>query len=281
MNRNRVLDLDALRAFVLVAELRSFTRTAARLNLTQSAITMRIRRLEEAEGVVLFARGKRMPELTPGATALLPYAKRLLALNDEARSALHGARVVRLGAMEDYATRVLPPVLADFAREAPDITVEVHPGLTPRLLQNLGTRHDLVLAMHRGAGQPGGTPLHPTQAVWASSPSFELPRGEALPLILQEEGCAFRSWALEALQAAGTAWRVAFSSPSQAAVEAAAAGGVGLTVARASTIAPALRVVEGLPKLPVAEIRLHRGAEPSPAASRLAGFLEARLGVPA
>jgi DNA-binding transcriptional LysR family regulator len=277
MNRTRVLDLDALRAFVLVAELRSFTRTATRLNLTQSAVTMRIRRLEDAEGIVLFVRNGRGVALTAAADALLPYARRLLALNDEARSALHGAQLVRLGAMEDYATRVLPAVLADFAREAPDVVVEVQPGLSPSLLRGLDGHHDLVLAMHRRGGDAMGVPLHATQAVWASAPTFALPRSEAFPLVLQGEGCAFRAWALEALQAAGKPWRVAFASPSQAAVEAAAAGGVGLTVARASTIAPGLRIMDGLPPLPAAEIRLHRGRTPSGAASRLAAFLEDRL----
>lgn len=277
MPQNRVLDLAALRAFVAVADLRSFTHAAARLNLTQSAITMRIQRLEIAEGVQLLARPRRAMNLTPYGATLLVYARRMLALNDEARAALHGVQVVRLGAMEDYATRVLPPLLAEFARHAPNIAVDVQVGITSRMIGDLGEHHDVLLAMHRRGATSDGVHVHATRPLWAASLGFSAPDHRPLPLAIYAEGCPFRSWALEALDRAGHPWRIAYSSPSQTAVEAAAASGVGVTIARATTIAEGLHPLPGFPDLPEAEIRMHRSASTSEGVHLLADFLHDRL----
>jgi DNA-binding transcriptional LysR family regulator len=280
MQPNRVLDLDALRAFVAVAEHGSFTRAAARIHLTQSGISMRIRRLEEAEGVRLFRRQPGRLLLTAQGSALLPHARMLLAMNDAARAALHdgAAEVVRLGAMEDYATRVLPPLLADFAVAEPGVVVELESGLTARMLPELGRRHDLLLAMHGpGEASGGGVALHARQTVWAAAPGFATSAGAPVPLALYAEGCLFRRWAIEALATEGRPWRLAYASASQAAVEAAAAGGLGCAPVRASTCPPGLVPLPGLPALPEAEIRLHEAPGASRASRRLAGFLAARL----
>lgn len=278
MSRPRVLDLDALRAFTAVAELGGFTRAAVALNLTQSGVSMRIRRLEQAEDVRLFDRLPGMVRLTPQGAALLPHARRLLRLNETARAALHGApraETVRLGAMEDYATRVLPPLLSAFRRAMPEVVVEVETGLTQRMLPQLGRRHDLLLAMHRqGMGSDGRT-LRCSRPAWAAAPGFRIPG--TVPLTLYAEGCLFRDWAIAALEAAGRPWRLAYSAGSQAAVEAAVAGGIGCTLVRAATMAPGLRPLRGLPPLPGAEIRLHAAPQLGDGARRLAAFLTERL----
>lgn len=276
----RALDIDALRALVTVAELGSFTATAARLHLTQSGVSMRIRRLENVEGVRLLVRGSRSVELTPEGAALLPHARRMLELNEEARAALRsrpGTQVVRLGAMEDYATRVLPELLSEFSRIEPGISVEVQIGITGRMLHDPARLHDVLLAMHREGETSEGARLCSGAPVWAAAPSFLAPRKGALPLALYAEGCPFRVWAVEALEAARRPWRLAYASPSQAAVEAAAASGVGMTVARMTTLSPDLRPVLGLPPLPGAEIRLHRRSGMNRPAHVLADFLQRRL----
>src|SRR5258708_10507785 len=110
-----VLDPDLLKAFVAVADQRSFTRAATQLNRTQSAISMQIKRLEDRLGTVLFHRTKARVELSPAGEGLLGYARRILALNDEAVGRLREHKVegmVRLGVMDDYGTAILPPLLA-------------------------------------------------------------------------------------------------------------------------------------------------------------------------
>lgn len=274
----RVLDLDALSAFLAVAELGGFTRAATALNLTQSGVSMRIRRLEAAEDIRLFDRHPGALRLTPQGAALLPHARALLRLNETARAALHGAprmETVRLGAMEDYATRALPPLLTAFRQMMPEVVVEVETGLTQRMLPQLGRRHDLLLAMHRGGGDGDGRMLRRSRPVWVAAPGFRI--SGAVPLALYAEGCLFRDWAIAALEDAGRAWRLAYAAASQAAVEAAVADGIGCTLVRQATMAPGLRPLRGLPPLPDSEIRLHAAPQLGDGARRLADFLTERL----
>src|SRR5690349_6783929 len=101
------LDLDLLKAFLAVTEHRSFTRAAATLNRTQSAVSVQIRRLEERLGARLFHRTRSGVTLNAAGRELLVYARRLVDLNAEAIGALRARRhdaVVRLGVMDDYGT---------------------------------------------------------------------------------------------------------------------------------------------------------------------------------
>src|SRR3981081_1554548 len=119
------LDPDLLKAFVAVADQRSFTRAAVMLNRTQSAVSMQIKRLEERLGVELFNRTKANVDLSSAGEGLLGYARRILTLNDEAVGKLRERKiegVVRLGVMDDYGTLIVPPLLASFVagRGRPD-----------------------------------------------------------------------------------------------------------------------------------------------------------------
>ncbi|CAO3419892.1 LysR family transcriptional regulator [Azospirillum doebereinerae] len=146
-----VLDPDLLKAFVAVAEQRSFTRAAAMLNRTQSAVSMQIKRLEERLGVELFHRTKANVDLSSAGEGLLGYARRILTLNDEAVGRLQEHKVegvVRLGVMEDYGTFIVPPLLASFAAGHPRIHVAMETGLTTFMTDRLGEAFDLVVAMH-------------------------------------------------------------------------------------------------------------------------------------
>ncbi|HMO43911.1 MAG TPA: LysR family transcriptional regulator, partial [Phenylobacterium sp.] len=99
------LDLDLLRTFVAIAEVRNLTRAGERLGRTQSAISLQLRRLEERLGVTLFSRDPRRVVLTDEGEALLPQARQMLRLNDEILAGLRGddlAGEVRLGAPEDF-----------------------------------------------------------------------------------------------------------------------------------------------------------------------------------
>ena len=145
------LDPDLLRAFVAVADHRSFTRAAAMLNRTQSAVSMQIKRLEDRLGAALFNRTKANVELSAAGEGLLGYARRILALNEEAVGSLAERKVegvVRLGVMDDYGTLVVPALLASFLAGYPRIHVEMETGLTSGMTSRLGEAYDLVIAMH-------------------------------------------------------------------------------------------------------------------------------------
>jgi DNA-binding transcriptional LysR family regulator len=272
------LEPDLLRAFVAVAEHRSFTRAAVMLSRTQSAVSMQIKRLEDRLGVELFNRTKANVDLSPAGEGLLGYARRILALNEEAVGRLAERKVdgvVRLGVMDDYGTSIVPPLLASFLAGYPRIHVEMETGLTASMPARLGEAYDLVIAMHpEGRGE--GEFLHREQAVWATSASQAVEQQDPLPMALYPQGCLFRKWAIEALDAARRPWRLAFVSHSLAAVEAVAAHGLAVTVVKAGTFPPKLRPLsdrDGMPGLPAADICLHRAANLSPAGVLLADHL--------
>ncbi|MBW7967982.1 LysR substrate-binding domain-containing protein [Bradyrhizobium sp. BR 10289] len=278
------LDPDLLKAFVAVAEHRSFTRAATALNRTQSAVSVQIRRLEERLGTKLFQRTRAGVALSAAGDELLVYARRLLDLNAEAVDALRACKreaVVRLGVMDDYGTIVLPPLLARFAESHPEIRIEVETGLTATMPARLGEAYDLVIAMHP-EGRGHGELLRREQAVWAASESYPCAAQDTLPVALYPPGCLFRQWAAEALDAAGRPWRLAFVSRTLAAVEAIAAQGLAITVVKAGILPPRLRVLaNGLPALPAADIRLHRARNLSRPAALLADHLQLGISEPA
>jgi DNA-binding transcriptional LysR family regulator len=165
------LDPDLLRAFVAVAELRSFTRAAVMLNRTQSAVSMQIKRLEDRLGAELFNRTTASVDLSTAGESLLGYARRILTLNEEAVGKLAERKiegVVRLGVMDDYGVHIVPPLLASFLAGYPRIHVEMETGLTYSMPAGLGKTYDLVIAMHP-LGSREGEFLRREQAVWATS----------------------------------------------------------------------------------------------------------------
>ena len=112
------VDTELLRAFLGVAELGGFTRAAMMLNRTQSAVSVQVQKLEARLGRTLFARAGRVVRLTADGEEFCGYARRMLALARRSRHGLRGtarpAGSVRLGVMDDYATRILPPLLREF-----------------------------------------------------------------------------------------------------------------------------------------------------------------------
>ena len=272
------LDPELLQAFVAVADQSSFTRAAATLNRTQSAVSMQIKRLEDRLGVELFHRTKANVDLSPSGEGLLGYARRILSLNDEAIAHLREHKVegvVRLGVMDDYGTLIVPPLLASFLAGYPLIQVEMEAGLTSSMPARLGEAYDLVIAMHP-AGRGDGEFLCREQAVWATSAEHPVEEQDPLPVALYPQGCLFRRWAMEALDAATRRWRLAFVSHSLTAVESIAAQGLAVTVVKSGTFPSRLRRLserDGLPPLPAADICLHRAANLSHAGALLADHL--------
>ena len=277
MRRN--IGTDLLRTFVAVVDQDGFTKAGSALGRSQSAISMQMRRLEEAAGCRLFDRDGRRMRLTPAGELLLGYARRLVTLHDQTLDALHESEVtgpVSLAVMDDYATHVLPKILAEFIALYPGIKLEVTTGFSADLITHLGERFELVLTTQPSGSREGET-LRCERTRWAFSARHVLPEDDVLPLALLPPGNLFREWALRALDEAGRRWRILFTSTSIAAVEAAAAAGIAVAVVKQGTAGAGLRLLDsddGLPDLPSSEIVLHRAPDkPSPAAQTLAGFL--------
>jgi DNA-binding transcriptional LysR family regulator len=279
------LDPVLLQAFLAVADNRSFTRAAATLNRTQSAVSMQVKRLEEQLGAELFRRTRASVDLSAAGERLLGYARRILSLNEEALDRVREHRVegrVRIGVMDDYGTLFLPVLLARFIANYPLIDVEMETGLTSTMIDRIGKTYNIVIAMHP-EGHSEGELLRREQAVWAASAEHRVEALDPLPVALYPQGCLFRSWATQALDKANRPWRLAFVSHSLSAVEAIAAQGLAVTVVKSGTFPSRLRRLserDGLPKLPRAEIRLHRAPKLSRAATLLADHLVEALAEP-
>lgn len=251
------LDLDLLRCFVQVAEQGGFTAAGLALGLTQSAVSLKIKRLEDLVRRPVFRRTSRRVELTREGETLLAYARRLLALNDEAVQRLIAPPVtgrLRLGVADHFVPRSLAPILARFARTYPEVLLEVEVGRSHelRVKQQAGGL-DLVLGKRRD-GETTGVPIWTEPVVWAAAPEWEVPEGRPLPLALLPEGCMFRERALRALARAGLAFEPVFTCDSLLGLAAAAQAGFALTVLGRSGFPPGLREVSDLPPLGVVEM---------------------------
>jgi DNA-binding transcriptional LysR family regulator len=274
-----MLELDLLKVLVTVAERGGFTHAARALHRTQSAVSMQMKRLEQAVGVPLFVRRGRVIQLNRDGEALMGYARRMLILGDEALGAVSKADcvgTVRIGSADDhYTTRVLPRMLTQFLRAHRDVRVELRTGLTVELLERLGADYDLVLGMH-AAGSSRGFVIRRDRPTWATAATSKAHQEDPLPLALFPDGCLFRRWATRALDDAGRAWQCAYVSPSYGALVEAVRAGLAVSVFKRSTFAPGLRPLrkkDGFPALPEMEIALHRTQDASRAANELAEHL--------
>lgn len=256
----RQLDLDLVRTFVAVFECASFTRAAALLGRTQPAVSLQVRRLEEELGFPLFDRTGRSVALTTEGAALLPQARRLLRLHDEIVAGLGEGDLegeVRFGAPEDIATAHLPGILGSFARSHPRIRLSVTCDYTANLLDQMSRGLlDLALVKREPLGPDLGVSVWSEALVWVALEA-DLATQDPMPLIVAPAPDIYRKRALAALDAAGRAFRPAFTSPSLAGQLAALRAGLGVGVLPAAMAPRDLTIVSGaLPKLAESEIAL-------------------------
>ncbi|HYG90499.1 MAG TPA: LysR substrate-binding domain-containing protein, partial [Azospirillum sp.] len=254
-------DLALLRTFVSVVETGGFTRAGERVHRTQSTISQQIRRLEESLGTVLLERGTRSVALTGEGERLLAYARRMLALNDEARAALVGqaVEVVRLGVPEDYAVDRLPVLLSSFARRNRAVQLDVRCDISVRLRAAFEAGELDLALLKQEPGRPGATAVWREPLCWVEAAGDDLHRRDPLPLAVFPLGCVYRHRAVHELDAQGRRWRVAYCSPNLSGVQAAVTAGLGVGVLARSSVPAGARIVppeDGLPPLPDTELAL-------------------------
>jgi DNA-binding transcriptional LysR family regulator len=218
----RNLDLTALRSFVAIADAGGVTRAAGFLNLTQSAVSMQIKRLEDLLQVELLDRSARKIALTAAGEQLLGYARRMLMLNDEVLGRLmHDAYegTITLGVPHDIVYPAIPRVLRCFACDYPKMRVQLVSSFTRVLLAQFGRGEcDIILTTEDQLGD-GGETLAELPLVWVGAPGGQAWRARPLPLAY-EHNCVFRQGVQAALDVAGVPWIMAVESDSTRAIEA-------------------------------------------------------------
>ncbi|MDN7737230.1 MULTISPECIES: LysR substrate-binding domain-containing protein [Burkholderia] len=275
------LDMDVLRTFVLGFQLGSFARAAERLGRSQSAVSTQLRKLEDQVGAQLVRRTGRGLALTAAGEALLGYARRLLELNDEALDTVRGTELegwIRLGMPQDFADTFLPGVLGRFTRAHPKVRVEMHVERSAPLKHKvLKGALDVALAWNDGDPASREYPISDVPMAWIGRPDLldlETLAAGPVPLIVFEQPCPFRAAAISALDKAGIAWNLVFSTPSLSGMWAAAEAGLGVAVRTAVAVPHGVEVLDhaalGLPALPSIALALYRAdSDASPAHERL------------
>jgi DNA-binding transcriptional LysR family regulator len=271
------LDMDVLRSFVTGIDLGSFAKAAERLGRSQSAVSLQLKKLEEQVGEPLLRKEGRGLALTSAGEILLSYARRLLELNDEAVAATRGVAVegwVRLGLVQDFAESWLPMLLGRFSRAHPQIKVDVLVDRGANLAEAVN-KGELDISLSWGDyPTPRRQKVAEIPLRWIGAQDFVLKTGLPVPLVAFKQPCTFRQRAIEALDAAGMPWRIAFTSPSLAGLYAAVEAGLGVTPRTAAGIPPRLKLLgpeSGLPPMaPPVDLYLHVGSEtPAAATERL------------
>lgn len=273
--RGRLLDPELLRAFVAVVECNGYTPAARYLHRTQAAISQQIARLEDCIGFDLFENPRRQLRLSEQGRLLLGYARRLLALNNEAMERLRPGTVggsVRMGATNYYATTVLPTLLAEFSDLYPAIHIDLEVGVAEEMQRKLGPAFDLTINAFP-SGEGNGVLLRRDPVVWATSSRATAHRKQPIPLALLPQGSLLRRWAEEALTAAGHRWVVVQESSSVEVLKASVLAGLAVGVFQEATISPvaemrSLTPEEGFPKLPSSEVWLERADRELPRAAK-------------
>ena len=221
----RNLDITSLRSFVAIADAGGVTRAAGFLNLTQSAVSMQIKRLEDMLKTELLDRSSRKVGLTADGEQLLGYARRMLSLNDEVfgrlTQAQHEGEVI-LGVPHDIVYPVIPQVLRRFAKDYPKMKVTLLSSFT-RVLKAQFSRGecDVILTTEEEV-EHGGETLAELPLVWVGAQGGTAWRGRPLRLAFAYN-CFFRKGVQAALDAKGIAWEMAVESEDGRAIEAAVA----------------------------------------------------------
>ncbi|MCI4664411.1 MAG: LysR family transcriptional regulator [Neomegalonema sp.] len=251
----RSLDIQSLRTFILVAETESFTAAADQLGATQSAVSLRIRRLEEMVDNRLLDRTPRFVRITEFGSGFLDEAKRLVAHHDAllARATKRDAIApIHIGVSDHAAGPRLPEVLRRFRRRAPTAPLRVSIDSSCRLNSAFDARrYDAVIVRSDGAEK--GRRLFQDRVVWMAADRAVWRPGEPTPLISVSEPCQLRNEAAAALEAAGHEWFDAFCGGGIAAAQYAIEAGLGiacLDFRNAPSGAVILGPEDGLPELP-------------------------------
>jgi DNA-binding transcriptional LysR family regulator len=279
------LDMDTLRAFATLVDLGSLAQVGSRLGRTQSAISLQMKRLEEQAAVPIFRRDGRTLTLTESGDVLLSFARRILALNDEALASVKQSMVegrLRFGTSQDFAEAWLPTILARFSATYPNVRFEVRVSGGIRVVAAVERGHlDLGLALGLGE-RPSAVAVGRLPLVWIAHKDFRVSLDEPVPLVVFNQPCRFRQKAQDALDEAGISWRVVYTSPSLSGIWAAVSAGLGLTIRTPEGLRPELAIMDrqsnSLPDLGDVDVSLYRRTgERSLASKALFGMLREHL----
>lgn len=238
------LDSDLMRSFLAVAQAGSVSGGASQLLRTQSAVSVQLQKLEDIVGQRLFDRHGRGVTLTTHGEQLLPVARRVVGMLDQAVAEMRGTQTqgeIRLGIPEEYVDTLLPLILSGFALERPGARILLRCGASVEFPAAI-SRGELDLALH--APDTVATTdilIHRESAVWAGSVFHEVEDRRPLPVALFDRACWWRERCLDLLQESGVDYEVVCTCESVAGIRAAISAGIAIGVLPQSALTDRVR----------------------------------------
>jgi DNA-binding transcriptional LysR family regulator len=258
----KALDLDAVKAFVFIADLQSFTRAAEALNSTQSAISLKVRRLETQLGRRLLERTPRQVRLSAEGAVFLEAARSLVGAHERAVSSFQiEQRRLTIGITQQIVGSELPALLRRMNEHDPSLLIEMRVAGSREVMQAYEEGAlDAALVLQPENRRHQGETIFTESFAWIGAAHWELRPGQPLPLSTQGEPCSIRAAAVRALDEIGMPWIEVFIGKGAAVVGAAAAAGLAIAVIARRT-APSGTVDIGpslsLPPLPSQDVVLY------------------------
>lgn len=275
------LDIDVLRNFVAIADATVMSRAARQVGKTQAALSQQLRKLEETVQQPLMIRNGRGVKLTIHGERLFAHAQKILRMHDEAVAELTGVSLagrVRFGCPDDYARVFLLGLLQSFARQHPQVFIEVICAPTHQLLELMRDQALDIAIISRPDSPDRDQFLRCEPFVWVSSRGGEAFKLDPLQLALSDPAALDHLAATSSLKRVGRDYRIAYASDSVAGLLAVVRSGQAITVLTQTGVPPDLQILvpasSGLPSLPSVGITVQT-ARPNP--SRLVGRFEAHI----
>ncbi|QIK40821.1 LysR family transcriptional regulator [Pontivivens nitratireducens] len=283
----RNIDMTALRSFVTVAECGGVTRAAGQLNLTQSAVSMQIKRLEESLGQPLLDRSGRGVTLSAQGEQLLGYGRRILRLNDEVWSRMtHHAYEgeIVFGVPHDIVYPHVPMILQRFGVDFPRVKVQLVSSYTRGLKSQMARGEIDIILTTEADVDAGGETLATHTLDWVGAPNGQTWKQRPLRLAF-EYACIFRAGVQAALDREDIAWEMAVESDSTRTVEASVSADLAIHAVVSGSTPPYMETIKhggALPQLPQVNINMYvaPGAN-AELAGKLASSVRAAYGAPA
>ncbi len=228
-----VLDIDSLRALVAIAETGGITRAAKRLNLSQSAVSHKMKRLEQRIGRRLFTRSDGRMNLNADGERLLDFAQRLVRLHDEACASFHQSDLsgeLRLGITEDVTVPGMARILSSFSTSFPNVALASRVAHTPELIRLLehGEIDMALIELFESELLDSDRALGCQQVGWLMAEDFVMAEDRPIPFVTYHRDCFYRTWAERALAESGRSLRVVFECPSIDGIVSAVRSGLGI-----------------------------------------------------
>lgn len=225
---------ELLRTLVAVAELRSFTKAAHALGVTQPAVSAQIKRLQSLLDCDLFDKSAPGVSLTPSGELLINYARRMLSINDqivEMAVPRLGSQALRIGVPGDFAAVILPPILTRFRSRNPEVRFAVRNEHFDVMSRDLRQGElDLMVGVSEAGIMLDARHQWMESLAWVREPGFEIDPDAPVPLVTSGEVCALHRAAIATLSSAQRSFEVVFIGSSEASIRAAVKGRLGVSV---------------------------------------------------